>query len=368
MTLDEIDQQIAKWKQLQSSMALKLVALDERSTYQGIRSGLYQGTTAVAVGQLKDTIYQLWTLSGLLDDALSKINAMRGHAPRPWEREKWIRELAEKLVTPVIAVPAQASMDLSDTLSKPTLTLGNTLTQLVNCYDQLSQFLNKIDERMAQMNTKMGALVSRAEKLGAQRFVTGINDIADQIRSDPLGVSLDSFSSMEAQLNRYASEATERQSISGALDAGERRINEFGKNALTAQRTADECQRQLGTYKPVPMCNTQDLTDWLQTLRRKLPDTDLSSLRVGVARWQETIEATIRPVTDADSFNRSMVSRLQEVQGRFSAVQAKASTTRNQSAQVDRLGSQLNAALAANPKNIADLERLLEAYERLVFA
>lgn len=360
MTLAQIDQQIAKWKQLQSNVSIKLVDLDEMPTYLGIVNGLFEGTTAASIGGIKGSIETVWALSAAWNEAFEKALAARAHSPLPWDKERWQRDLEAKLQGPVVARPSL------DSLAPPTMTLGQALTEIVNEYDRVIDLIGRIDARLGQSEAKTDELNRLAESLGATRLKSELSEVGDQIRSDPLGVSMDSFASIETRLRRFRAEVDERRTILDALDRGERRVRDADRLSAEADARAEDCRAKLGKATPVPRPSLEDLLDWSQTLRAKLSDAELSSMKVGLARWEAALESRTRPQTEADHANRDLLARYREVAGRFSAAQAQAAGTYRQSGPAEQLAHAIRAGLARSPKDVDALERDLVAYERLI--
>jgi exonuclease VII small subunit len=366
MTLAQIDTQIEKWKQIQSKIALKLVDLDEMPTYLCIRRGIYRGTTAIAIAELGDGINRMWTLSALWEDAFSKLNATRAHAPMPWEKEKWLNGLGAMMVQPVIAVPG--NLDLSDTLQMPTLTLGGALTEVVNQYDRVLALIHRIDAQISQAEAKVVDLSKLASSVGAGSLSTQITAIADQVQGDPLGVSMDSFAAIESQLKRFQAEVTDRQAVVHSLDQGEDTLSKIETLRSSANTKADECEKIFGAHQPIPNLDLSDLHAWGQTLRTRANEAELGSIKVGLSKWTKAIDSLRSQIEGADRANQDSLNRYQELSGRFSAAQAKAISTRCQNPAAEHLANQIRATIAQTPKNLEALEAQLIAYERLVRA
>ncbi len=364
MTLTQIDTQIAKWKQVQSNIALKLVDLDEMPTYQCIRRSIYRGTTAVAIGELGDGIHLMWTLSALCEDVFTKLTSARAHSPMPWEKEKWLLGLDAMLLQPVIAVPGQ--LDLSDTLKQPTLTLGQALTEVVNQYQRLLEVIHRIDAQIAQTNAKVEELSQLADGLGAGNLRSQITAIADQVQSDPLGVSLDSFAAIESQLRRFRLEVSDRQGVVDALDRGEKTLTVIEKLRVSAQSRISECDRILGFHQSIPSADFTDLKLWGHTLRSRLTDSEVGSIKVGLSKWLAAIEEALKHTQEVDRANQDALNRYQEISGRFSAAQAKAISTHRQNPKVEQLAGNIRDKLAEIPKDLASLETSLVMYEQLL--
>jgi hypothetical protein len=361
MNLAQIDSQIAKWKELRSNLAGKLVELDGMPTYLAVCRGLYQGTTAAAIGELGNAINLMWTLSDLWEAAFAQLNAARAHSPLPWEREKWLNELQSKILDPVITFPAG-----HDVSQKPSLTLTQALREEVNQYERITDLIRRIVEQTALAQTKVRELSFLAESVGASKLKTQITDIADQVQSDPLGVSLDSFAAIEAQLNRLNAEITDRQAVIEAIEQGNMSLAQIEKLSIEAHHRLAECHRTLGSSSPVPSIDLSDLRAWGQTLRSRQNDLELGSVKVGLAKWSKAVGHVLQQLQHADQANQDSLNRYREVIGRFSAAKARAVTTRRNDPQADRIAQQIEADLAKTPKDLAALETTLATYENLV--
>lgn len=401
MSLDPIDQQIEDWKSKVAAASDNLLALYDHPTYKRLKGGDGQGVlrltgmTAAQVGPALASMDELFAQMGLLTDVIDRAEKLRQSRSRfSWNdrSEQEIEELlgGASIELPPIQTPLEKRGLLTAAQKSQAITPADLLQAMTRAFDgartavfAVDAAWNRLDPVLASADTKLATLEARAKSLGADAVAetvgirSGLTTLRTQAESDPLAtvVSLDKqFAvSLETLRKRLESMATERTTLTADFEAAGRLLSTLDTDRASADAALAKCRRMIlepdGLQDSMTDQQIAELRAWLSTLTDTFKRGQWKAARVGIDRWTAEAREYADVQSAAVAANQGPLDMLVELQGRLSALHAKANA-RGIAAlpYLAQLAGQANQLIARPPVPLARVSKLVADYERAVDA
>ena len=396
MTLEQIDAALTEWQGKLNLASANLLELDDLFTYKRLRGtagDALAGVTKEKVVPALAAMDQLWQSLALLNDTLSRAQALRKSASRLWASERAGREIEQILLGPSVLLPAApAPLAQRELLSSADSTLSITPQQLLatmmGAFDAAKSTIlavdaawNRLEPLLAAAEREASSLQTLAQGLGEPAppdLATGLHKVEGlraRVATDPLGVQTDfaaELSPLLARARAWLDDLARQRDRVGA-DQGRARALLQELSDVTRQCAAAhaECLEKVAA-SPAPLAppdaaQAADLGAWLVTLDAALSSGRWKAARIGLDRWLLAAETDLAAARAALASSLSPLEKRAELRGCLASLRVKAQAYASRGVALDpalaAVADEADRLLSSRPTPLAEAARLVADYE-----
>jgi hypothetical protein len=384
LTLEQLDQRLAEWRQKIDCISQNLIDLHGLSTYQRLTDSPLAGLTQVKVGPVLIAMADLFQQLDLLIGVIDRATQLRKQVPRWMASEQQLLEIENLLLGPSIQfatmpVPLGQRGLLTAVESQSVMTPEQLLHIMTVAFEQAKQIVLQIEAawstleaQLAQAERQLAGWGQDSANLGA--IAAALAKLRDQLATDPLGAKEcfeDQIAPAIAQL-QITREQTQRQQaeVQAQLQQAQNRLAQLQELRQRAIATYQESQAKVSQVTVQPALaqeNLDALSSWLARLAAKLTPDNAPAIRVGLENWLVKAKAYIALEERAIKVNNQPLATRRELRGRLAALQAKALARGSiEDPTLTQLAIQAKQLLSTRPTPLNEAMRLVIDYEKRI--
>jgi hypothetical protein len=393
MTLDQLDQLLAEWKNRMDAASQNLVELHSLPSYEMLTGadgasklrlvGATEKRIAPAVAALNELMRDYETLA----TKVALAEDLRKAMPRFSGVDQKIREIEALLLGPCVPIPdspmAYADRDLvmRGGGQGRYMTLPQLLQRMNEVFLTGRTGLVELDGHWKMLESKLSPVNAF---LSANRSETaaGVPDLRDKVdavrakvMADPIGANSQFDREIAPIFPRVKADAEklvqQRAGLRQDLARGRDLLKRLAELRTENEQTYAECREKIaGGIAPAPPFPAQriaEFTDWLTRLEQKSAEGLVDAVCVGLEKCLDGIRELTAREESALARNRSPLDLRRELRGRLSALKAKAlSRGVSEDPALVEIGERANGLLYARPTPLEEASGLVSQYEARV--
>lgn len=397
MTLEQLDQLLADWKQKVNLIGQNLIDLHGQPTYQRL-AGQYPyppdqltGLTQTIVTPAIEAMNELFQHLDLLNQTIDRASQLRKQLPRFLASDQKIQEIAQILTTPsiqlsVITTPLAQRSLLSAAETAEAIAPEKLLMVMTNAFQVAKNAILSIDAAWLNLEPSLTAaeveissLQIDAEKLnqGTLPELIGAKQAIASLRSsldcDPLGVSANfdqEIKPLLAQARTTLQQLINQQrQIRDKIASAHNHLNTLTKLQTANTATYAESQIKITNHPTLqtPLGSEQiaALSLWLSRLETKFDEGLLNPVSIGLENWITKVKQYIATEQQAYAANLAPLETRKELRGRLDALKAKALARGVvEDAILVELAQTAKQLLYTRPTNLEQANQLISKYEK----
>jgi hypothetical protein len=354
LTLDEIDAELAHWKQGLSAAAQNLMDLNSLPTYQrlagsnGVEKATLEGVTAERVYPALAAMGRLFQNFDDLQSTIDRANELRqrvsmfGSDQTLREVEQLLRGKSVKL--PPVAIPIEQRTLSTAIENVEWITPGDLMVAMARGFTAARDAVLAVGAAWERLGMALDSSMTELAEYAAEsqrwnanfpalaRAEGALEGIRNRVENDPLGAS-DEFETQVAPVLNQVRAAlkklrTQRDQINAGLGSARGLMNRLSE--LHAESVACWNDRQSkvasGTEPATPQedATIAALREWLGRLEEKFQGGMLDPIAVGLEKWNKAANECVFQEGVALQANQAPLKERNELRGRLEALQAKA--------------------------------------------
>jgi hypothetical protein len=397
ITLEQLDQLIAGWKQKIDLVGQNLIDLHGLPTYQrltgepGFPPAELSGSTKAQVNSALPAMNELFQHFELLVGTMRRAEDSRKQVSRFLGAEQKILEIeflltGDSIQLPVTRIPLAQRSLLTAPETAIAISPDQLLIAMTNAFEVARDVVLAVDEAWGRLATNLAATeaeIATLKTLATSLQITASPELAtaehaiaalyDQIDCDPLGVSLE-FEQQLSPLIRQARTsltklAEQRTQIQAALQTARVSLEQLTDLNQRAIAACAERHEKVVDHSPVAAPLTADylqaFQDWLARLDGTFAENSLHPVQIGLQNWNAKMAVAIATEQQTLVAHQQLIDRRQELRGRLDALKAKAlARGRVEDETLSKLAEQAKQLLYARPTPLAQTAEFVRQYER----
>lgn len=397
MTLEQLDQLLADWRQKVNIVGQNLIDLHGQPTYQRL-AGQYpnlsvqlRGITQARVTPAIEAMNELFQHLDLLNQTIEKANQLRKQLPRFLASEQKIQEIAQLLTTPsiqlsIIATPLAQRGLLSAIETPEAIAPEKLLMVMTNAFQVAKNVILEVDAAWLNLEPSLSAAEAEIISLqnDAQKLDQGtlselmiakqaIASLRSSLDSDPLGVNANFDQGIkpllaQARTTLQAFVQQQRQ-VQGKIAAAHNYLTTLTKIQAANQAAYSESQIKITDHAAlrIPLASEQitALSLWLTRLETKFNEGLLNPVSIGLENWITKVKQYIATEQQAYAANLVPLETRKELRGRLDALKAKALARGVvEDAILVELAQTAKQLLYTRPTDLEQANQLISQYEK----
>jgi hypothetical protein len=396
MTLEQIDQLLAEWKQKVNLIGQNLIDLHGLSTYQRL-AGQYPyppaqltGITQVRVTPAIEAMNELFQHLDLLNQTIERASQLRKQLPRFLASDQKIQEIAQILTTPsiqlsIVSTPLAQRGLLSAAETAEAIAPEKLLMVMTNAFQVAKNVVLAVDA--AWLNLEPSLAAAEAEIISLQNDAERLNQgslselatlqkaiasLRSTLDSDPLGVSANfdqEIKPLLAQVRTTLQQLVhQKRQIQDKITAAHNHLTALTK--LQAASTTAYAESQIKVTNPslqTPLARAQieALSLWLTRLESKFHEGLLNPVSIGLENWITKVKQCMITEEQAYHVNLAPLETRQELRGRLDVLKAKAlGRGVVEDAILVELAQTAKQLLYTRPTDLSKAAQLISQYEK----
>lgn len=393
-----IDRLVEKWRGRIDVVARNLTDFNDSEDWRYVRARIrshpnasarpFIGRTAETAQAIEIAFDGLWKdyllVQSVVDEAASKAAKSSLLSNREGE-VRWLLEQAS-IRLPSAPTPVKRRDLLDDPEIDERVTPAQAFVAMRKAFQLARDGVNAITETATKIEPRIVALRAEIDALGARaaaadapaQAVDGFDfPSVDDIALDPLG-SWDRLAAIEQALTSLEADVrkAERQieAVRRKMPEAERTLSELRDIAfeaialmrLSAQRVAETAAPDVELQAKL-----DELGSWLGVIRATLAEGRWRAAGVGFAKWEQACAQLRGACDEARRRAQKSLVELEDLAGRFTALQAKAEKLKAEKLKAAAGNFPLRAIeqaarneIGQAPCRLAQARKLVEAYER----
>jgi hypothetical protein len=397
VTIEEIDQLLADWKQKIDLVGQNLIDLHGVSTYQRLAglSGFPKleltGVTQARVTPALEAMNELFQHFDLLAKTIDKALALRKQLSPLWISEQKIREI-EHILTgasihlAVVQIPLAQRGLLSAAVTANAIAPVQLLAAMTNAFDIAKNAVLEVDAAWLRLESAIAA--SEAEIVSLEKLAVSLGQgnfaqlslarqkiiaLGGKIERDPLGVSsefdgeiIPLVAGVKARLAGLVQQEKEIALNFAIAHSLLSQLNQLhGQTVTIFSETKEKIADCSSLQAPLEQAQVDALSQWLRRLEIKLSENSLNSIRIGLENWIVKVKEYIAAEERVYAASKAALELRAELRGRLDALQAKAlARGMAENAILSQLAAQAQRLLYTRPTFLAKAAELVTQYEK----
>lgn len=355
MTLAQIDQLLADWKQKVNLIGQNLIDLHGLPTYQRL-AGQYPypqaqltGITQARVTPAIEAMNELFQHLEALNQTIERASQLRKQLPRFLASDQKIQEIAEILTTSsiqlsIVQTPLAQRGLLSAAETAEAIAPEKLLMVMTNAFNVAKNVVLAVDAAWLNLEPSLAAaeaeiilLQNESERLNQGSFSElvsvqqAIASLRHSLDNDPLGVSANFDQEIKPLLVQVRTSlqqlVQQKRQIQDKITAAHNHLTTLTK--LQAANTAAYAESQIKITNPTlqtPLASEQieALSLWLTRLETKFHEGLLNPISIGLENWLTKVKQYIATEEQAYRVNLTPLETRKELRGRLDVLKAKA--------------------------------------------
>jgi hypothetical protein len=397
VTVEQIDQLLADWKQKIDLASQNLIDLHGLPTYQrlcgvsGFPPVQLTGTTLARVTPALEAMNELFQHFDLLIKTINQATELRKQLSPLWVSEVKVREI-EQILTgssiqlAVVQIPLAQRGLLSMAQTANAIAPLQLLAAMTSAFDLAKNAVLEVDA--AWMHLEPALAASEVEIVSLQRLAESLGQgsvgelsaarqkitaLRDKIESDPLGVSANFDREIKPLILRV--KATVEESVRQQNQMREKfacahhllsQLTELNRQTETAFRESEEkIADHLTLQTPLDPAQIEALSQWLTRLETKFKQNLINPIQIGLENWIAKAKIYIAKEERAYAANKAPLELRAELRGRLDALQAKAlARGLAENAILSQLAENAKRLLYTRPTPLDKAAELVTQYEQ----
>lgn len=356
MTLEQIDQLLADWKQKVNVIGQNLIDLHGLPTYQRL-AGQYPyppaqltGITQTRVSPALEAMNELFQHLDLLNQTIEQASQLRKQLPRFLASDQKIQEIEQLLTTPsiqlsIVPTPLAQRGLLSAAETAEAIAPEKLLMVMTNAFQVAKNVVLAVDAAWLNLEPSLSAAEaeiislqidaerlnqgSLSELLAVQKAIASLRFSLD---CDPLGVSSNFDQEIKPKLAQVRTTlqqlVAQKRQIQDKITVAHNYLTILTK-LQTANSTAyAESQIKVSNHsslqKPLAQEQIEALRLWLTRLETKFHEGLLNPVSIGLENCLTKLKQDIATEEQAYQMNLAPIETRKELRGRLDALKAKA--------------------------------------------
>lgn len=394
MTLEELDQALARLKQDIAEIDKNMTTLETDVVYQMARGNTsYQGETRRAVAEMIDAVDQLYAWRKGLADLLEAAQKQRQEMPK-WMRAEKIEEIYQLISGNSIDSPqvtaASAPVTHDIFAQAPSgaakVSVEKVKAKIAEFYKRAYHVLDPLKERVAMLTEIPGrykeqllALKAQVDELGKtppQQLIDlalAVKAAQTSFTSDPLGTTPAKLEqplrqALEQASNVVSQMVSSRAHIGNGVRDAQRRLERIKEGRVNALRAYQQVAGKGGdSASLVEPPSTRALEASLAVVQKALDETRLSDVDDGLDRWKQEADALEAQISASISSNEQALSRVESLSQRLTEAKSRIKSNRERGLAFDlvviRFTQAAEAKVACTPVVFEEADRAIAALE-----
>ncbi len=397
MTLEQIDQLLADWRNKIDLIGQNLMELYELPTYQrlsgtsGFPKAYLTGLSEAQITPALEAMSNLFQDFDLLLKTVEQATELRKQVPRFLASEQKLQEIEQILTGASIQLPAVhtplahrgllTAAETANAIAPDQLLAAMTSAFQVakDAVLAVDQAWSHLEPTLANAEAEIISLQTLADSLGQgslSELVAAHRNIAalrTSIESDPLGVRADfdrDIQPLIARVKTTLEQLVQQQTqIRENLEIGHQLLNQLVELHRQAELAFAESREKVVDHSTLqmPLASEQidALSQWLTRLETKFSEGFLYPVHVGLDNWIAKARESIAIEERAWNANKAPLETRQELRGRLNAFKAKAlALGLAEDATLSELANKANQLLYTRPTPLEQAAELVSQYEK----
>ncbi|MBA3923067.1 MAG: hypothetical protein H0X31_15785 [Nostocaceae cyanobacterium] len=391
MTLEEIDQLLAEWKNKVQLVGENLLDLQQLPTYQRLCGTLgypkleLTGITAVRVLPVLAAMDEMFQQFDLLAQTIKQATNVRSSIVPFFGADQKIAEIDELLSGVSIQlsvgqIPLAEKELLSGSQKVKAIAPAHLLQQMTNTFGVIRDVIISVDTAWTHLESQIEESQAQIRYLEAQSAslglnVTILNDVhtaiainQQQLEQDPLSANIDFAQQIQQPLARLKKDLLQvvkaREKLALASDLLQQ-LQKFHTQTAATLRETQEKVSECNLLQPLPPEAIAALSQWLTKLETKLAEGLVSPVMIGLDNWTVKASEYIRSEKHASEANSAFLHTRLELRGRLDALIAKAlARGMVEDSSLTELAMRAKQLLYTRPTPLNQAAELVSRYEK----
>lgn len=401
MNLDKLDEVLTEWRSKVTLISNNLLELCELTIYKQLKGEdslslpKLTGVTQTRVTTTLTAIDDLWQYLQLLTEVVVCATALRKGLSRFWMPTQTVNEIEQLLFgqsikLPTVAMPFEQRNLLSNSESQQTISPANLLAVMSRNFELAKQTMLAVDNAWSSLTSQLVAC--KDQTISLQKLATSLGEnnldkitvidqeiksLSTQIETNPLGTNsnLDKIKRLIDDLQKQLLELKKQKEL---VKTELQRAHSFFEELKTLNHQCNEkvseCKIKIENTNELKLPTNQilisDLGQWLETLSETFKKGNWKPLQIGLKRWFSSAENYRTSDLATLAISRTLLDSCAELQGRFSALRAKAQTYKSRGVVIDSsltsLAEKVNSFFHSRPIPLDKVAKIIAEYERLL--
>lgn len=395
MTLQELDEVLGVWKARLASIADNLLELQTESAFQslagtgGLEKTVLTGLTAARVQPALGAMNTMFEQFGLLQATVDQAEALRKQLPAFFGGEAKAREIerllfGKSIQLPAVEIPIEQRTLLGGMASAECVSLEDLLQPMERSFAAARDAVMAADRAWTHFATESDRVERELQQLRTQRALPSalltasleraeaqLQQVRDQVRTDPLGAEGHLRSQVEPMLAEVSRRIEAVLQLAGQLRVARsqcERMQRAHADTLAAHREAvEKTGNREDAPLPAPCAKVEGLLDWLQRLEHKRDEGAVEAVTVGLRHWNAAAQVCVQEDQRANEAAKARMEQRSELRGRFDALKAKARRFGvAEAGEMAAAGGEVECLLYRRPADLQGAAQAVARYERLL--
>ena len=390
MTLEEIDQLLAEWKNKVQLVGENLLDLQQLPTYQrlcgtpGYPKLELTGITALRVLPVLAAMDEMFQHFDLLAETIKQATNLRSSIVPFFGADQKIAEIDELLSgsiqLSVGEIPLAEKGLLSGSQKVKTIAPAHLLQQMTNTFGVIRDVIISVDTAWTHLESQIEESQAQIRYLEAQSASLGLNlsilndvhtaiaHIQQQIEQDPLSANIDFAQQIQQPLARLKKDLLQavkaREKLALASDLLQQ-LQKFHTQTAATLRETQEKVSECNLLPALPSEAIAALSQWLTKLETKLAEGLVSPVMIGLDNWIVKAREYIGSEKQASEVNSAFLHTRLELRGRLDAFTAKAlARGMVEDSSLTEIAMQAKQLLYTRPTPLNQAAELVSRYEK----
>lgn len=391
MTLEEIDQLLAEWKNKVQLVGENLLDLQQLPTYQrlcgtpGYPKLELTGITALRVIPVLAAMDEMFQHFDLLAETIKQATNLRSSIVPFFGADQKIAEIDELLSGVSIQlsvgqIPLAEKGLLSGSHKVKAIAPAHLLQQMTNTFGVIRDVIISVDTAWTHLESQIKESQAQIRYLEAQSASLGLNlsilndvhtaiaHIQQQIEQDPLSANIDFAQQIQQPLARLKKDLLQvveaREKLALASDLLQQ-LQKFHTQTAATLRETQEKVSECNLLPPLPPEAIAALSQWLTKLETKLAEGLVSPVMIGLDNWIVKAREYIGSEKQASEANSTFLHTRLELRGRLDAFTAKAlARGMVEDSSLTEIAMQAKQLLYTRPTPLNQAAELVSRYEK----
>jgi hypothetical protein len=397
VTTEQIDHLLADWQQKLNWVSQNLIDLQSALPYQRLTGGggwlplPLAGTTADRVLPALSALDELFQHFDLLLQTIDHAKDLRKQIPRLLGSEQKLQEIEHLLTGPsiqlaIVQIPLAQRGLMSAAETAPTIAPADLLLAMTHAFEAARDAVFAVDTAWAQLEPELKIVEANIQAMTQQAAAVGLevgseltiayqtlNQLRDQVESDPLGVTETLARSLQPSLTQIRTRLTQalqqHRQIQQGLTLARQQHQHLSQLHQDSIAVYDEVQEKVSSplklRSPLAPSTIESLEQWLQRLETNFAAGLGQPIQVGLTHWVAQAQAAITSEQQAIAHNQSQLTTRRELRGRLNALQAKALVRGwAEDPTLSALAAQSKQLLFTRPTPLTQAAELVKQYEQ----
>jgi DNA repair exonuclease SbcCD ATPase subunit len=355
---DALDRALADWQQQVERVRANLQALQDSPTYSLVRQGLpLAGQSRALLAGPIQAAGELADQFALLDGQVARAAELRASLRPLLPNDKTLREIDRLLNGASVPVAGPdiplAQRNLLDDPSQPQITLRQLVATMQAAFAAARDSISQYDTALARARPALEAADRQLAQLTARARTVGPG-LQPQLEATHAAIALARQQLLDDPIGAAASF---EQRIRTELERLDGQIRQLERDQAEAQAALARAQaRQRRAERHLEPAQVAGLGAWLADIANAVAAGKFAAARVGLERWQAAAEPVFGPLercTEQLDLLKALRAKCQQLRARGITI----------APEVDALALQAEAALRAQPPDLATASQLVRQYQ-----